>query len=97
MKWNIKRAVGWLIENKQWLFSGAGIAFIGLICAFIFRQANKGLPALPANMPAQAGEHSKTGQIPSDVTLRTISRVIDSAAPLAKDKVTTQFIGVPVA
>lgn len=33
--------MSWLIENKEWLFSGAGLAALGLIYKFIYKKEDK--------------------------------------------------------
>ncbi|MEL0653931.1 hypothetical protein V6257_02700 [Pseudoalteromonas issachenkonii] len=33
--------MSWLIENKEWLFSGAGLTALGLICKFIYKKEDK--------------------------------------------------------
>ena len=47
--------MNWIIENKEWLFSGAAIVVIGLVVRFF-----KGSSATSVNNQVQKGGHNST-------------------------------------
>ncbi len=39
--------VHWILENKEWAFSGIGVAVFGFITRFFFKKKSEGLPSQP--------------------------------------------------
>ena len=53
----------WLIENKEWIFSGVGVFVFGLIISF-FRSRKE---RKPTKMKIKSGSHSTNIQIGGDL------------------------------
>lgn len=58
--------MNWIIENKEWLFSGAAIVVIGLVIQFF-----KGNSATSVNKQIQKGGHKSTNiQVGGSLNIR---------------------------
>lgn len=86
----------WLRHNKEWVFSGAGVALIIFAVQFFISRK----PQTPAaNMPvttAPVPAAVKQPQRASDVTPQRVFQAREAAAPFARDSVAEQFIGTPI-
>lgn len=54
--------INWIIENKEWIFSGIGVLVISLILNFLFRRGN-------AKQIQKGGENSKNYQSSGNMTI----------------------------
>lgn len=54
--------IDWIIENKEWIFSGIGVLVITLILNFIFRNRN-------AKQIQKGGKNSKNYQSSGNMTI----------------------------
>ena len=52
----------WVIENKEWIFSGIGVFVIGLVVNFIFKKKRR----KSIKMKQKSGSHSNNIQIGGD-------------------------------
>lgn len=61
--------LNYIMENKEWLFSGAGIAIITLVLSFLFRRKSPDKPDAPPNQQVVAKEaESMPSVLPKELT-----------------------------
>lgn len=53
----------WLIDNKEWIFSGIGVFALSLIIGLIFRKKNS------INQHQKSGAHSRNYQAGGDMKI----------------------------
>lgn len=56
--------VSWIIDNKEWLFSGAGLVVIGWLVRLIFKKRNGSI-----NQNIHSGDNSINLQAGKDVNI----------------------------
>lgn len=54
--------IDWIIENKEWIFSGIGVLVISLILNFLFRSRN-------AKQVQKGGKNSRNYQSSGNMTI----------------------------
>lgn len=64
----------WIIENKEWIFSGAGIAIIGFIFTVIFKKKKEQKPIINNNIKVEykSNESNKQNILDSDINQKDI-------------------------
>jgi len=60
--------MNWIIENKEWVFSGIGVFILSLIISFIFKRRGK------VNMTQKSGKGSVNIQAGEKVEIRDVKR-----------------------
>lgn len=86
--------VDWIIKNKEWLFSGAGIALIGFVVGMIRILRRRKIRKKPSqeNMEIPfSDEGYLLKPLPSE-----IKDLIESAPPLAQDSRASEYTGIKV-
>ena len=96
----------WLLNNKEWLFSGAGIVLLGFLFRFITRYLKKRkLATIPAKEQSLAeiieGSPVKTPEIKRDIELDSLTADaimtrINEAPFLQQPDITKYYIGLRV-
>ena len=64
--------MGWITDNKEWLFSGAGIFILGLIITFfswLFRKKQKSDANTNVLMKQKNGKNSRNYQSNGNITI----------------------------
>lgn len=88
----------WIVENRQWLFSGIGItAALGLIKLFIWARSQK--PRTLAETPALAARQSAslgTGPKPTTPTGNEIAITVDDSPPFQREQIGKNYIGLMI-
>lgn len=67
----------WIIDNKEWFFSGVGVFILGLIITFfswLFRKKQKSDDNISVSMKQKGGKNSKNYQSNGDMTINLISK-----------------------
>lgn len=67
----------WIIDNKEWFFSGGGVFILGLIITFfswLFRKKQKSDDNINVSMKQKGGKNSKNYQSNGDMTINLISK-----------------------
>lgn len=67
----------WIIDNKEWFFSGVGVFILGLIITFfswLFRKKQKSDDNISVSMKQKGGKNSKNYQSNGDITINLISK-----------------------
>lgn len=54
----------WILDNKEWLFSGIGVLIISAIIGLIFRNKNN------INQTQKAGKNSTSYQAAGDIVIK---------------------------
>lgn len=90
--------IKWILENKEWLFSGAGISV--LVGAFYIVRKFAGRKVSDTDLLDTKGlftRASKTGERPaSNLDILTINREIDLLPPYQRKKARLDYIGIRV-
>lgn len=98
-----------ILDNKEWIFSGIGVAVLGGLIVILRRKSHKA----PENLPqliihvsgtdqAQSEESKATEVTPvsieriSPINFKDIKKTIDEAPPLQREKVGKNFVGIKV-
>ena len=98
-----------LTQNKEWLFSGLGVAVLGGIYGLVRWWVKKRVEKLPqviihvsnSSRPGEADQHEKnlmptTIERVSRITFEDIRKAIDNALPLQRDQVAKSFAGIKI-
>lgn len=67
----------WMVDNKEWFFSGVGVFILGLIITFfswLFRKKQKSDDNINISMKQKGGKNSKNYQSNGDMTINLISK-----------------------
>ena len=62
----------WMIDNKEWFFSGVGVFILGLIISFfswLFRKKHKSDTNTHVSMKQKGGKNSNNYQSNGDITI----------------------------
>ena len=95
----------WIIRNKEWLFSGVGVAVIMAIIGIVRlilsrrrRSANQPQPTQEGHLLQQTGYTSFQAHDPSilDIPLKKIFDDIESRPPFQRDDVKKHYIGTRI-
>ncbi len=98
-----------ILDNKEWIFSGAGVAVLGGLIAILCRRSHKApenLPQVIIHVPgmdqAQSEESKAAEVIPvsieriSPISFKYIRKTIDEALPLQREQISKKFVGLKV-
>lgn len=67
----------WIIDNKEWFFSGVGVFILGLIITFfswLFRKKQKSDNNTNVSMKQKGGKNSKNYQSNGDMTINLTAK-----------------------
>lgn len=67
----------WIIDNKEWFFSGVGVFILGLIITFfswLFRKRQKPDDNISVSMKQKGGKNSKNYQSNGDMTINLTAK-----------------------
>jgi hypothetical protein len=101
--------VQFILDNKEWIFSGIGVAILGGLIAILSRGLQKSRAKPPQVIIHVSGtdqnnsEENKATEITpvsikriSPIRFKDIKKAIDEAPPLQRDQVRKNFVGIKV-
>ena len=98
--------VDWILENKEWVFSGIGIAIFGGMLvliqkAFVKRKSLINSPekktAIQAHRSAETQtDNSQKQPVKSDLTPKAIVKAVNSVPPLQRKDIAKHYQGIRV-
>ena len=94
--------IDFILQNKEWLFSGVGVALIGGLIAFFWRKSRKEIEKPPQVVVHLSGtsqtldieQEHPLAPTPIQVTFADIQKAIDDAIPLQKGQIKENYVGI---
>jgi len=98
-----------ILDNKEWIFSGIGVAVLGGLIMILRRKTQKSkenLPQVVINVLGTDQEQSEEGKTTevtpvsieriSPINFKDIMETIDKSPPMQRDQVAKKFVGIKV-